>query len=251
MAAHRNQDSGRQHDRDDAQRPTRYDVSDSRIAGLQLRVKPTGVRWSMRVRRDREQKRYDLGPAVTGDEDVGGLSIDGARARAARVAELARHGHNPATFLAAVATGVSIEIQRKIEAERPKPSWSWEKAKTAFLAEVKRRTERTHIGTIGGSCSPPSWIGSMEGTSTPSPETRWRHRGSRYTLEGRCIGQRRSVAVEGMVMARRRRLDGVAHEAASLEQVSHRGQCFDHFVNTLLVIVKHSDPRLVSARKRL
>jgi hypothetical protein len=123
----------------------RYDVSDSRQAGLQLRVKPTGVRWSMRARLHGDQRRYDLGPAVAGDADVDGLSVDGARSRAARVAEMARNGHNPATFLAAVATGVSIETQRKIEAERPKPSWSWEKAKTEFLAEVKRSNrEDTH-----------------------------------------------------------------------------------------------------------
>lgn len=51
---------------------------------------------------------------------------------------MARHGHNPATFLAAIATGVSIETQRKIEAERPSPSWRWERAKQEFLAEVKR-----------------------------------------------------------------------------------------------------------------
>jgi len=123
----------------------RYDVSDSRIAGLQLRVKPLSVRWSVRVRLHGDQKRFDLGPAVAGDEDVGGLSVDGARARAARVAEMARNGHNPAVFLAALATGVSIETQRKIEAERPKPSWTWEAAKTAFLAEVKRTNrEDTH-----------------------------------------------------------------------------------------------------------
>lgn len=126
-------------------RPSRHDVSDSRIAGLQLRVKPMGVRWSMRVRLHGDQKRYDLGPAVAGDEDVGGLSVDGARARAMRVAEMARNGHNPATYLTATATGVSIETQRKIEAERPKRSWSWEKAKTEFLAEVKRSNrEDTH-----------------------------------------------------------------------------------------------------------
>jgi hypothetical protein len=39
----------------------RYDVSDSRVAGLQLRVKPLSVRWSMRVRLHGDQKRYDLG----------------------------------------------------------------------------------------------------------------------------------------------------------------------------------------------
>jgi integrase len=123
----------------------RYDVSDSRVAGLQLRVKPLGVRWSMRARLHGDQKRYDLGPAVTGDVDVGGLSVDGARSRASRVAEMVRNGHNPAVYLAATATGVSLETQRKIEAARPKPSWTWETAKANFLAEVERTNrEDTH-----------------------------------------------------------------------------------------------------------
>ena len=88
----------------------RYDVSDARVAGLQLRVKPTGVRWSMRTRLHGDQRRYDLGPAVAGDADVGGLCIDGARSRAARVAEMARHGNNPAHYLAAVATGTIVPV---------------------------------------------------------------------------------------------------------------------------------------------
>jgi hypothetical protein len=129
----------------DHRKGQRYDVSDSRAAGLQLRVKPTGLRWSVRSRLHGTQHRYDLGAAVQGDEDVGGVCLATARARAVRVAEMARHGHNPATYLAAVATGVSIETARRIEAERPKPSWTWEKAKTEFLADVKRtRREDTH-----------------------------------------------------------------------------------------------------------
>lgn len=130
----------------------RYDISDSRVAGLQLRVKPLSVRWSMRVRLHGAQRRYDLGPAVVGDEDVDGLSVNGARSRAARVAEMARHGQNPATYLAAIATGVSMETRIRIEAERPKPSWSWEKAKQEFLTEVKRSnrldTHRDYRGKL-------------------------------------------------------------------------------------------------------
>lgn len=139
-------------------RPKRYDVSDSRVAGLQLRVQPTGVRWSMRTRLHGDQHRYDLGPAVKGAVDVGGLSVDGARARATRVAEMARNGQNPATFLAALVTGVSLETRIKIEAKaaaeaaKPKPSWSWEAAKAAFLAEVKRSnrldTHRDYRGKL-------------------------------------------------------------------------------------------------------
>jgi integrase len=123
----------------------RYDVSDSRVAGLQLRVKPLSVRWTLRVRLHGDQRRYDLGPAAAGDENVGGLSIDGARARGMRVIEMARHNQNPATYLSAIATGVSMETRIRLDAARPKPSWTWEAAKTAFLAEVKRsRREDTH-----------------------------------------------------------------------------------------------------------
>jgi len=135
-------------------RPVRYDVSDSRVAGLQLRVKPTGVRWSMRARLHGTQHRYDLGPAVAGDEDVGGLCVDGARSRAARVAEMARLGHNPATYLAATATGVSIETQRKVEAAKPKPSWSWEKAKKAFLDDVERTNREDTLRDYRGKLRP-------------------------------------------------------------------------------------------------
>jgi integrase len=122
-----------------------YDVADGRVAGLELRVRPRSVRWSMRTALHGKRTRYDLGPAVAGDADVDGLSVDGARSRASRVAEMARNGHNPAVFLAALASGVSMETQIRIETERPKPSWSWETAKKNFLSEVKRANrEDTH-----------------------------------------------------------------------------------------------------------
>ena len=122
-----------------------YDVADGRVAGLELRVRPRSVRWSMRTALHGKRTRYDLGPAVAGSEDVGGLSVDGARSRAAKVAEMCRNGHSPATFLAALASGVSLETQIRIEAARPKPSWTWEDAKKNFLAEMLRtRREDTH-----------------------------------------------------------------------------------------------------------
>lgn len=86
---------------------------DSRIAGLELRSKPTGVRWSMRSRLRGRQKRYDLGPAVAGDADLGGVCLNGARAQAIRVAKLTSDGQNPETFLAA------LETQLRVEAARP------------------------------------------------------------------------------------------------------------------------------------
>jgi hypothetical protein len=106
---------------------------DSRIAGLELRSKPTGVRWSMRSRLRGRQKRYDLGPAVAGDADLGGVCLNGARAQAIRIAKLTSDGQNPETFLAA------LETQLRVEAARPTLLWNWETAKANFLADVERR----------------------------------------------------------------------------------------------------------------
>ncbi|MGY3494209.1 hypothetical protein [Bradyrhizobium sp. USDA 4502] len=116
----------------------RYDKTDSKSHGLQLRVKATCVRWSVRVMLVGHQRRYDLGPVVEGDESVGGLCLDDARKRANTVNEMARNGQNPAHFLAACAAGISVEAHLKREAARPKPSWTWEQAKGEFLAAAVR-----------------------------------------------------------------------------------------------------------------
>jgi integrase len=108
----------------------------------------------MRTALHGKRTRFDLGPAVAGDADVGGLSVDGARSRASRVAEMVRNGHNPAVYLAATATGVSIETQRKVEAARPKPSWTWEHAKKAFLAEVERTNREDTLRDYKGKLRP-------------------------------------------------------------------------------------------------
>ena len=79
----------------DQRQGKRYDLSGSRITGLQLRVKPSSVRWSVRTRLHENQKRYDLGPAIRGNENIGGLSLPGARARAMRVCEMARKRARP------------------------------------------------------------------------------------------------------------------------------------------------------------
>lgn len=128
------------------------DIADGRTAGLELRIRPLSVRWSMRTAFHGNRVRYDLGPAVLGDSDVNGLSLDGARTRAARVSEMTRNGHNPAHFLAALASGVSLETQIKADAARPKASWRWEHAKTEFLTEVLRTnrldTHRDYRGKL-------------------------------------------------------------------------------------------------------
>lgn len=114
------------------------DHTDTKLTGLQLRVKAKGARWSMRVQLHGRQVRFDLGPAVEGDEDIDGLTLRTARERGTRVSEMARKGQNPETYLRALTAGVSVETQIKIDAARPKLSWTWEDARTRFLAEVER-----------------------------------------------------------------------------------------------------------------
>jgi len=124
----------------------RYDKTDSKSHGLQLRVKPTSVRWSVRVMLHGNQKRYDLGLVVEGDESVGGLCLEDARARANTVSEMARKGQNPVDFLRACAAGISVETHLRREAARPRPSWTWQRAKKEFLADVARANrEATHV----------------------------------------------------------------------------------------------------------
>lgn len=86
----------------------------------------------MRGRLHCRQKRYDLGPAVAGDADLGGGCLNGARAQAIRVAKLTSNGHNPETFLAAL---------RRSCVSRPlgRSCYGPVTAKANFLADVERR----------------------------------------------------------------------------------------------------------------
>lgn len=143
----------------------RYDVSDSRIAGLQLRVKP--MRFGGRCACGCMESRSGM----TSDPRSSATRILGVFPLTARGSGRPRHGHNPATFLAA--TGVSIETQRKIEAERPRPSWRWEKAKQEFLAEVKRSNRPDTHRDYRSKMLPAQLDRFTGGWSTRSPVTRW------------------------------------------------------------------------------
>lgn len=77
-----------------------YDLIDSRCPGLTLRVRPRGARWSIRARLHGDQRRWDLGVAVEGNEDVDGVCLATARAWATQVREYARRDQNPDQFVA-------------------------------------------------------------------------------------------------------------------------------------------------------
>jgi hypothetical protein len=122
------------------------DITDRKADGLQLRVRPTSCRWSVRGTLHGTQHRYDLG-AVTEGEDA----LAETRQRAGRVREMLRAGMNPDQQVAAWLTGVSLDNQLKLF-EPPKPaaapSWTWEVAKAnycAWLLEHRRSaTERDY-----------------------------------------------------------------------------------------------------------
>ncbi|SNT31747.1 hypothetical protein SAMN05216374_3124 [Tardiphaga sp. OK246] len=132
----------------------REDIRDAKVTGLELRVKPRAVRWSVRCRLQGRQVRFDLGPAIEGDEDIEGVSLQTARERATRVIEMARRGHNPESFVRALSTGLSPVAQEKADAARPKASWTWEDARTRFLAEVERTNRGDTLRDYRGKLQP-------------------------------------------------------------------------------------------------
>lgn len=132
----------------------RKDIGDTKVTGLELRVKPQSVRWSVRCRLAGRQIRYDLGPAVGGDEDLEGVSLRTARERAMRVVEMARKGHNPQSFVRALATGLTPAAQEKADREKPKTSWTWAEAKVKFLAEVERTNREDTLRDYRGKLQP-------------------------------------------------------------------------------------------------
>lgn len=132
----------------------REDIGDTKVTGLELRVKPRAVRWSVRCRLKGRQVRFDLGPAVEGDEDIDGVSLQTARERATRVIEMARRGHNPESYVRGLSTGLSPVAQEKADAARPKKSWTWEDARTRFLAEVERTNRGDTLRDYRGKLQP-------------------------------------------------------------------------------------------------
>jgi hypothetical protein len=112
-----------------------YDVIDSRVPGLMLRVKPSGCRWSVRSRLNGEQKRWDLGPAIDSKD-----SLETARANAMQVRELTRAEKDPSRTVAFMLGGrPAVErLDTAVAEARRRPSITWEAAKELFWIEKKR-----------------------------------------------------------------------------------------------------------------
>jgi hypothetical protein len=77
----------------------KFEIIDTRCPGLTMRVRPRGVRWSVRVRLHGHQRRWDLGLVVEGDDNVDGVCLASARAWATTVREYARKHQNPEPFI--------------------------------------------------------------------------------------------------------------------------------------------------------
>jgi hypothetical protein len=129
-----------------------YDVSDSQVAGLQIRVRKNTAHWSVRCRLHDVQRRFDLGPIVAGDTDDGGITLKTARSWAIKVKELcepAAPPTDPNRHIAAWRAGTTLERLEKALRPPPAdvvPSWTWQHAKAMYLAEVLRvNAESTHI----------------------------------------------------------------------------------------------------------
>jgi hypothetical protein len=89
-----------------------------------------------------------------------------------------RNDINSAHFLAALATGVSIEMRIKLDAQKTKaaklkpPSWNWERAKAEFLAEVRRSNRLDTHRDYRGKLQPSEldrFNGLVRHRQTPSP----------------------------------------------------------------------------------
>lgn len=144
---------------------TFYDLADGKISGLELRVRPRGVNWSVRTMLHGKRTRFDLGPAVKGNDDVNGLTLDTARARAGQVRQMAHNHIYPEHYLAGLATGVSIETQLRIERERDqerdrqaevereaaRPAWTWETASSTSSRRSCALAGKTRTATTAAS----------------------------------------------------------------------------------------------------
>jgi len=90
----------------------KLEIIDTQCPGLTMRVRPRGVRWSVRVRLHGRQRRWDLGLVVEGDDNVDGVCLVSARAWATTVREFARKDQNPEPLLNASPVDRRRPLQR-------------------------------------------------------------------------------------------------------------------------------------------
>jgi len=134
-----------------------YEIIDSRVPGLTLRVKPSDCRWSVRSRlwnpttKKTEQRRWDLGRVVEGRDEsaigAGAITLSTARRWAMQVRDMCREEKDPSrtvAYMKAGSDGVKVHEAHVARAQEP-ASISWEAAKLLFLDEVLRtRRKGTH-----------------------------------------------------------------------------------------------------------
>src|SRR5665647_561566 len=134
-----------------------YEIIDSRVPGLTLRVKPSDCRWSVRSRlwnpttKKTEQRRWDLGRVVEGRDEsaigAGAITLSTARRWAMQVRDMCREEKDPSrtvAYMKAGQDGVKVHEAHVARAKEP-PSINWEAAKKLFLDEVLRtRRKDTH-----------------------------------------------------------------------------------------------------------
>ena len=99
------------------------EIIDTQCPGLTMRVRPRGVRWSVRVRLHGRQRRWDLGLVVEGDDNINGVCLASARSWATAVREFARKDQNPEPFIARVTGGTAAPVATGPRPERVTLLW--------------------------------------------------------------------------------------------------------------------------------
>jgi hypothetical protein len=128
-----------------------YDINDSTVPGLQLRVWQAHAAFSFRCRHHGKLRRFHLGTVISGSHDSdAGITLDTARNWSRKIKLLCHHKAvptDPNKHIAAWRAGTTLERMEKSlppEVKQP-PSISWEEAKKSYLAEVERKNaESTH-----------------------------------------------------------------------------------------------------------
>lgn len=130
----------------DHKKGTRIEITDAKCQGLQFRLTDDAAIWTVRARLFDKQRRWTIGNSDVSPED--------ARERAGEVRAWCRRGSNPDKLVTQYMTGISMAKQIHFSAERPAPSWDWQKAVDNFLDHIRTKrapdTYDDYARTLGG-----------------------------------------------------------------------------------------------------